>query len=71
MTGEILGRFSQLITTALGFVVALAWNDAVQTLFQQYLGSVGGALAAQTPHAVLVAVIVTWVPKHKQIRVAV
>ena len=71
MTGEILGKFSQLITTALGLVVALAWNDAVQTLFQQYLGSAGGALAAQNSHAVLVAVIVTWVLKHKQIRVAV
>ncbi len=29
MTGEILDKFSQLITTALGLVAALAWNDAI------------------------------------------
>jgi uncharacterized protein DUF5654 len=34
-----------LITTPLGPVAALAWNDAIQTLFQQYLGTAGGALA--------------------------
>ena len=32
--GEILDKFSQLITTALGPVAALAWNDAIRTLFQ-------------------------------------
>ena len=58
MTGEILDKFSQLITTALGLVAALAWNDAIQTLFQQYLGSAGGALAAKIFYAVLVTVIV-------------
>ena len=42
LTGEILDKFSQLITTALGLVAALAWNDAIQTLFQQFLGSAGG-----------------------------
>ena len=66
-----MDKFSQLITRALGLVAALAWNDAIQTLFQQYLGSVGGALAAKILYAVLVMVIVTSVPKHKQIRVAV
>ena len=38
MTGEVLNTFSQLITTALGFVAALAWNDAIQLLFNQLLG---------------------------------
>jgi hypothetical protein len=58
LTGEILDKFSQLITRALGLVAALAWNDAIQTLFQQYLGSVGGVLAAKIFYAVLVTVIV-------------
>ncbi|MDP8972936.1 MAG: DUF5654 family protein [Actinomycetota bacterium] len=71
MTGEILDKFSQLITTALGLVAALAWNDAIQTLFQQFLGSAGGALGAKIFYAVLVTVIVTSVPKHKHTRVAV
>jgi uncharacterized membrane protein len=58
LTGEILDNFSQLITTALGLVAALAWNDAIQTLFQQYLGTAGGALAAKIFYSVLVTVIV-------------
>jgi hypothetical protein len=58
LSGEILDKFSQLITTALGLVAALAWNDAIQTLFQQYLGTAGGALAAKIFYAVLVTVIV-------------
>ena len=71
MTGEILDKFSQLITTALGLVAALAWNDAIQTLFTQYLGPAGGALVAKSFYAVLVMVIVTSVPKHKHTRVAI
>ena len=58
MTGEVLDKFSQLVTTALGLVAALAWNDAIQTLFQQFLGSAGGALAAKVFYAVLVTIIV-------------
>ena len=58
MTGEILDKFSQLITTALGLVAALAWNDAIQTVFQQYLGTAGGELAAKIFYAVLVTFIV-------------
>jgi hypothetical protein len=65
LTGEILDKFSQLITTALGLVAALAWNDAVQTLFRQFLGTAGGALAAKIFYAVLVTLIVTSVPEHK------
>jgi uncharacterized membrane protein len=58
LTGEILDKFSQLITTALGLVAALAWNDAIQTVFQQYLGTAGGELAAKIFYAVLVTFIV-------------
>ena len=58
LTGEILDKFSQLITTALGLVAALAWNDAIQTLFQQVLGTSGGALAAKLFYAVLVTIVV-------------
>jgi hypothetical protein len=71
LTGEVLDKFSKLITTALGLVAALAWNDAIQTLFQQFLGTAGGALVAKIFYAVLVTIVVTSVPKHKPIRVAV
>lgn len=53
-----MDKFSQLITTALGLVAALAWNDAIQTLFQQFLGTAGGALAAKLFYAVLVTIVV-------------
>ena len=58
MSGEILDKFSQLITTALGLLAALSWNDAIQTLFQQFLGTAGGALAAKLFYAVLVTIVV-------------
>lgn len=58
LTGEILDKFSQLITTALGLVAALAWNDAIQTIFQEFLGSAGGAIAAKLFYAFLVTLIV-------------
>ena len=58
MTGEILDKFSTLITTALGLVAALAWNDAIQLLFNEFLGESGGALAAKFFYAVVVTVIV-------------
>ncbi len=58
MSGEILDKFSQLVTTALGLVAALAWNDAIQTIFQEYLGSAGGAIAAKLFYAVLVTLVV-------------
>jgi hypothetical protein len=69
--GRDFGQVLSVDNDGARLVAALAWNDAIQTLFQQYLGSVGGALAAKIFYAVLVTVIVTSVPKHKQIRVAV
>jgi hypothetical protein len=45
LTGEVLDRFSELITTALGLVSALAWNTAIQNLFD----TVFGGSAASSP----------------------
>jgi hypothetical protein len=39
--GEVLDKFSQLITTALGLVAALAWNTAIQNLFDRVFGEAG------------------------------
>ena len=58
MTAEILDKFSNLITTALGLVAALAWNEAIQLLFTQLLGQSGGALAAKFFYAVLITLVV-------------
>jgi putative copper export protein len=54
LTGEVLDRFSQLITTALGLVAALAWNTAIQNLF----GKAGAVLAGQFLYAVLITFVV-------------
>ena len=58
MSSEILDKFSELITTALGLVAALAWNAAIQQLFTQLFGEAGGVLAAKFFYAILVTLIV-------------
>ena len=49
---------SKLITTALGLVAALAWNEAIQQLFTQLFGEAGGALAATFFYALIVTLVV-------------
>ena len=58
MSAEVLDKFSELITTALGLVAALAWNAAIQQLFTELLGEAGGALAAKFFYAFIVTLIV-------------
>ena len=38
LTSEVLDKFSELITTALGLVAALAWNTANKNLFDTVFG---------------------------------
>lgn len=58
MTGEVLDKFSQLIVTALGLVAALAWNTAIQNLFDRIFGKAGAVLAGQFLYATLITLIV-------------
>jgi Family of unknown function (DUF5654) len=58
LSGEVLDKFSELITTALGLVAALARNAAIQQLFTQLFGEAGGALAAKFFYASLVTLLV-------------
>ena len=58
MTGEVLDKFSALISTALGLVAALAWNTAIQNLFTKIFGETGGELISQFGYAVLITVLV-------------
>ena len=58
MTAEVLDKFSTLITTALGLVAALAWNTAIQNLFDTLFGQVGGKLVGQFFYAILVTLVV-------------
>jgi Family of unknown function (DUF5654) len=58
LTGEVLDRFSELITTALGLVAALAWNAAIQNLFDTVFGGSGSKLAGQFLYATLITLVV-------------
>lgn len=58
MTSEVLDKFAQLITTALGLVAALAWNTAIQNLFNKVFGEAGARLAGQFLYATLITIVV-------------
>ena len=58
MTAEVLDKFSELTTTALGPVAALAWNAAIQQLFTRLFGEAGGALAAKFGYAGMITLVV-------------
>src|ERR671920_782046 len=58
LSAEVLDKFAELITFALGLVAALAWNEAIQQLFTQLLGEAGGGFAAQVVFAVIFRLIV-------------
>jgi uncharacterized BrkB/YihY/UPF0761 family membrane protein len=58
LTSEVLDKFAQLITTALGLVAALAWNTAIQNLFNKVFGEAGAKLAGQFLYATLITIVV-------------
>ena len=54
MSAEVLDKFAELITVALGLVAALAWNTAIQNLFTMIFGNAGGALIGQFVYAIII-----------------
>jgi hypothetical protein len=58
VTAEVLDRFAELITVALGLVAALAWNTAIQNLFTMIFGEAGSALIGQFVYAVIITLVV-------------
>jgi len=58
LIGEVLDKFAQLITTALGLVAALAWNTAIQNLFDKVFGKAGAELAGQFLYAALITIVI-------------
>jgi hypothetical protein len=59
MSREVLEKTLQLATAAFGLVAALAWNDAIQTLFTQIFGEAADIMA-KFVYAILVTVIVVF-----------
>lgn len=66
MKKEIIEKISSLIIAAFGLVAALAWNGAIQAIFQEYFGTAEG-MVPMLVYAVVVtiiAVLVTmWIAK--------
>jgi uncharacterized phage infection (PIP) family protein YhgE len=58
LASEVLDKFSELITTALGLVAALVWNTAIQNLFEAVFGGSGSKLAEQFLYATLITIVV-------------
>ena len=57
---KVLETITALATTAFGLVAALAWNDAIQSIFKTYFGEQQG-LVAKLWYALLVTLIVVLV----------
>ena len=56
---EVLVKMSDLAVAGFGLVAALAWNEAIQSLFRTFLPKTdGGGLIAQILYACLVTAIV-------------
>ena len=53
---EILDKIAALVTAAFGLVAALAWNDAIKTLFKEVFGT-SDQLGAMLGYAIVVTVI--------------
>lgn len=57
---ELVEKMSALITAAFGLVAALAWNSAIQNLFNQFFGE-SQTVSAQITYALIVTVIAVYV----------
>ena len=56
---EIISKMSDLATAGLGLVAALAWNEAIQSIFNKFLPKTsGGGIIAQVLYAALITAIV-------------
>lgn len=55
---EVLNNFSRLITTGLGLVAALAWNDAIKQLFNRLFEKPENSLLAMFGYAVFITILV-------------
>ena len=57
---ELVEKLSTLITAAFGLVAALAWNSAIQKIFEEFFGK-SESLVAQIIYAVIVTLIAVYV----------
>lgn len=55
----VLKRTYDLLTAAFSFVAALAWNDAIQSLFLRVFGA-SNTLVAKFLYAAVLTIIIVW-----------
>ncbi len=60
MTSEVLDKMVGLATAAFGLVAALAWNTAIQGVFDEFFPQTG-ALLGKFFYAIVVTLIVVFV----------
>ncbi|MBI5369768.1 hypothetical protein HZA85_01050 [Candidatus Uhrbacteria bacterium] len=60
---EVLEKMSTLATAGFGLVAALAWNSAIQDLFNRFFPD-QGSLIAKFLYAILITVVVVVVTSH-------
>lgn len=60
---DLAERVSALATAGFGLVAALAWNDAIQGLFQVLFGT-ASSLVAKFVYAIVITVMVVLVTRH-------
>ena len=57
LKSQIIKKVSELTTAGFGLVAALAWNDAIQTLFKYIFGE-QSAIWAKFVYALIITVLV-------------
>jgi len=57
LTREVSAQILNLATSSLGLVAALAWNDAVQSIFKEYFPTSSGVVA-KIIYALVVSVLI-------------
>lgn len=69
MKHEVIEKLASLITAAFGLVAALAWNSAIQGIFQKIFGE-QSSISAMLFYAVIVTIIAViatvWIGKVSQ-----
>ena len=53
---EILDKIAALVTAAFGLVAALAWNDAIKTIFKEVFGD-SSTIVPMLTYAIIVTII--------------
>lgn len=66
MKSEVIDKLTALVTAAFGLVAALAWNEAIQSIFKRVFGetkSMGPMIIYAIIVTVIAVIITLWIGK--------